>query len=179
MSASSTVHADSILIGSLYNSDIDILGDLCKSITIGGIPCKYTDSIEKDLWAKMLYNCLLNPLGAIFNVTYGELAESENTCLIMKSIAEEIFRVIAAAGYRTHWNDVNEYLQTFYARLLPATAKHEASMLQDIKTHRRTEIDAMNGEIVRIGKEYNLNVDVNRTIFNIIKFIESKYLIKT
>ena len=70
-----TVHADSIHIGSLFDGDLLCMEKLCELITKGDIPCEKTDSIEKDLWAKMLYNCALNPLGAILDVPYGVLAE--------------------------------------------------------------------------------------------------------
>ncbi len=169
-----TVHAQPIHIGSLYNNGPGNLLDLCDSINRGGIPCEWTGEIEKDLWAKMLYNCILNPLGAIFNVPYGELGRSEYSRSIMKKISEEIFCVIEKAGYETHWKSSDEYLETFYDKLLPPTAKHEASMLQDFKKKRRTEIDAMNGAAVRLGDELNIDVSTNRTILNIIKFLESQ-----
>jgi 2-dehydropantoate 2-reductase len=50
----------------------------------------------------MLYNCALNPLGAILDVPYGALAASDLTKVLMNGIIEEIFRVIAASSYRTH-----------------------------------------------------------------------------
>ncbi len=171
-----TVHADAIHLGSLYNTNVSALKDICILISKGGIPCELTDSIEKDLWAKMLYNCLLNPLGAILDVPYGKLGESENTREIMKSIAEEIFGVLEKAGYKTHWKTADGYLEAFYEKQLPPTAKHESSMLQDIKAMRRTEIDAMNGEIVRLGNMNGIDVKTNRIIYNIIKFIEGGYL---
>ena len=169
-----TVHADAVHLGSLYNGNVSVLKDLCVLISKGGIPCELTDSIEKDLWAKMLYNCLLNPLGAILNVPYGKLGESENSREIMKNTAEEIFEVIKKTGYRTHWDTSAGYLEAFYSMQLPPTARHESSMLQDIKAMRRTEIDSMNGEVVRLGNKSGVDVKTNRTIYNIIKFIETR-----
>lgn len=168
-----TVHADSIHIGSLYDNDIDKMKGLCGAISEGGIPCETTGTIEKDLWAKMLYNCTLNPLGAIFRIPYGILGESEYTRSIIKAIAEEIFNVLDKTGFKTHWNSAENYLEVFYEKLLPPTAKHEASMLQDIKGGRKTEIDALNGAVVKLGDKYNVNVSTNRAIMNIIKFIEN------
>lgn len=167
-----TVHADAIHLGSLYHDKTAHLQELCDSITRGGIPCEITDSVEKDLWAKMLYNCLLNPLGAIFKVPYGRLGESGYTRAIMKKIAEEIFAVMDKAGYETHWESADGYLETFYSNLLPPTSAHEASMLQDIRAGRRTEIDAMNGEVVRLGERHGVPAPVNRTIYSVIRFME-------
>ncbi|MHC4644927.1 MAG: ketopantoate reductase family protein [Planctomycetota bacterium] len=140
-----TVHADPIHLGSLFGSDSACMKRLCESITAGGIPCEVTEDIEKDLWAKMLYNCALNPLGAILEVPYGLLAEHESTRGIMRGVVEEIFEVMAAAGYKTHWRTALDFLEVFYAKLVPDTAEHKSSTLQDILAKKKTEIDALNG----------------------------------
>lgn len=171
-----TVHADSIHIGSIYNHNLEDIKCLCESISTGGIICELTRSIVKDLWSKMLYNCVLNPLGAIFQVPYGELGKSDYTRSIIDNIAKEVFNVMESAGYKTYWKSSEEYLNVFYHKFLPATAKHEASMLQDIKAKKKTEIDALNGTVVKLGEKYDIEVVNNRLIFNIIKFIENKYL---
>jgi 2-dehydropantoate 2-reductase len=167
-----TVHADDVRAGSLFDVPSDILLPLCESMTSGGLSCVTTDTVEKDLWAKMLYNCSLNPLGAMFNVKYGALAASSHTMDIMNSIIDEIFRVMHSAGYSTHWETPDEYRDLFYEKLVPATAEHQSSMLQDIRAGRRTEINAMNGAVVALADEHNLEVPVNRTITGMIHFIE-------
>ena len=58
-----TVHADAVHIGSLFGQPITAVSPLCEKITQGGIPCRTETAIEKDLWAKMLYNCALSPRG--------------------------------------------------------------------------------------------------------------------
>lgn len=167
-----TVHADTVKVGSLVTSNLSSLQLLCDSINDGGIPCEVSNSIEKDLWGKMLYNCALNPLGAIFNVPYGRLGESDHSRTIMKDIVKEVFLVMEKAGYSTHWNSPDEYLSTFYEKLLPPTAKHESSMLQDIRAGKGTEIDALNGAIVKLGEDMNIPLSINTVICHIIKFIE-------
>jgi 2-dehydropantoate 2-reductase len=169
-----TVHADSIHIGSLFDCDLSCLNDLAPSISKGGIPCEITDSIEKDLWAKMLYNCALNPLGAILDVPYGALAEHEYTRVIMNGIAEEVFEVMNAAGYQTHWTLAKEFLDVFYAKLVPDTAEHKSSTLQDILANKKTEIDALNGAVIKLAQEYNKNVPYNLVLYNMVKSIENR-----
>jgi 2-dehydropantoate 2-reductase len=169
-----TVHADSIHIGSLFDCDLSCLKDLALSITEGGIPCEITDSIEKDLWAKMLYNCALNPLGAILDVPYGVLAEQEYTRQIMNGIAEEVFEVMNAAGYQTHWTSAKDFLGVFYAKLVPDTAEHKSSTLQDILAKKRTEIDALSGAVIKLAQEYNKNVPYNLVVYNMVKSIENR-----
>jgi len=117
-----TVHADAIHIGSLFGSDLSCVKQLCDFIAQGGIPCQITETIEQDLWAKMLYNCTLNSLGAILDVPYGVLAEYEFTRSIMENIAEEAFKVMVLAGYETHWPGPKGFLKVFYERLVTETA---------------------------------------------------------
>ena len=167
-----TVHADSIHIGSLFNKDSSQLTDLCEAIAAGDIPCQTTNEIAKDLWAKMLYNCALNPLGAILDVPYGVLAENQTTRTIMNGIVDEIFNVMAEAGYKTHWPTSEDFLEVFYNKLVPDTAEHKSSTLQDIIAKKRTEIDALNGAVIRLAERYKVEVPYNLVIYNLIKFIE-------
>ena len=169
-----TVHADSIHIGNLFNEDLGCIEELCQSIDKGGIPCEATGDIEKDLWAKMLYNCALNPLGAILDVPYGVLAEHESSRIIMKGIIEEVFEVIKAAGYETHWQSPQDFLEVFYKKLVPDTARHKSSTLQDILAHKKTEIDALNGAVIKLAGKHDVHVPYNSAVYNIVKFIETK-----
>jgi len=169
-----TVHADSIHIGSLFGADISVMEGLCRAISEGGIPCQMTDAIEKDLWAKMLYNCALNPLGAILGVPYGALAEHAATKQLMDGIVEEVFEVMAAGGYATHWPQARDFLKVFYERLVPDTAEHESSMLQDLTAGKRTEIDALNGAVIRLADEHRVEVPYNSAVCRLIRFLESR-----
>jgi len=169
-----TVHADPVHIGNLFGKDSSPIKQLCESITMGDLPCEPADSIEKDLWAKMLYNCLLNPLSAILCVPYGKLAEHQFTRDVMKGITEEIFEVMAAAGYETHWKTPADFLGVFYDKLIPPTADHRSSMLQDILAGKKTEIDALNGAIIALGKKHAIDVSFNLIVYNLVKFIESE-----
>ena len=169
-----TVHADYIKIGSISGENRESIKELAELIDKGGIPCITTAEIVKDLWAKMLYNCALNPVGAIFGVNYGGLETSEYSREIMKNIVDEIFEVMRAKGYKTYWENSEEYLKTFYEKLLPPTRGHYSSTLQDIRAGKRTEIDALNGQVVNLGEEAGVNVKVNRTIVQMIKFMENK-----
>lgn len=169
-----TVHADPIHIGSLFAAPLSDIEPLCKSISAGGIPCEKTDAIDKDLWAKMLYNCALNPLSGILDVPYGKLAENEFTRSIMNGIIEEIFTVIAAASFRTHWQKAADFLEVFYKKLVPDTASHKSSTLQDLLAKKKTEIDALNGAVISLAKKHHIKTPCNSSVYNILKFIETK-----
>ena len=171
-----TVHADRILIGSPFQKNTGDLPGLCSAINKGGIPCSISADIEKDLWAKMLYNCALNPLGAIFDVPYGILGDCPLTRNLMEEIFREVFCVMKKAGFKTHWKAPKVYSKIFYAKLLPSTAKHRSSMLQDIQAKKTTEIEALNGLVIRLADKYKIPVPVNRAVYHAIKFIEEENL---
>lgn len=170
-----TVHASPILIGNLYGKEVESISILAKAINDGGIPCEVTEDIEKALWAKMLYNCTLNPLGAVLAVAYGKLTESESSIFIMNKIIEEIFAVMNVSGYKTYWKNEEEYKKVFYGELVPTTYKHRSSTLQDIERKIKTEIDTLNGSIVNLGSEHDVEVPYNTMIYNMIKALESYF----
>jgi len=169
-----TVHADDIRIGSLFRENVNDIEPLCQLIKKGGIPCEVTDHVGKDLWAKIIYNCALNPLGAILNVPYGVLGEFDSTRQVMKGIVEEIFRIFQVTGIGTHWPTAEEYLHIFYSQLLPPTASHESSMLQALRHHKRLEIDALNGAVIKLAGEHHIDIPYNRMVYHMIKFMEER-----
>ena len=169
-----TVHAQPVHLGSLFLEDSASLFELADALSKGGIPSGVTNDIGKDLWAKMLYNCPLNALGAVLQVPYGHLGENENSRTLMKQIVEETFQVMLGLGYESHWQSTDEYLKYFYAQLLPSTYEHESSMLQDIRAGRKTEIEALNGVIVREGHKLGIDVPFNATVRNQILFLQNK-----
>src|SRR4029077_16572293 len=110
------------------------------ALAAAGIPAEPTEDLTAELWAKVLYNAALNPLGALLGVPYGRLAVHPDTRAIMDTVIEEGFAVARAEGVALRWPDAAAYRGTFYDRLVPATAEHRSSMLQDIERGRPTEI---------------------------------------
>ena len=169
-----TVHSAPIHVGQMEGHPADALAFLCDAITEGGIECRLTDTIGHDVWAKLLYNALLNPLGAIFNVPYGRLVETESSREIMARLGAEIFEIMDRLEARTHWKTIDEYRDAFYSAIVPPTYDHESSMLQDIRARRRTEIDAINGAVVRLAEKLGIEVPFNRMLVLQIKYLEWK-----
>ena len=171
-----TVHADSVRMGSLFGGNISLLKPLADAVSKGDLPCRVVKNIEKDLWAKMLYNCALNPLGAIFDCPYGILGESPYTRNLMNEIMREVFCVMKKTGYKTHWSTAKGYMKAFYSKFLPSTYQHHSSTLQDIKAKRKTEIDSLNGMAIRLAEGLKIPIPVNRMVYQMIKLIEQKNL---
>lgn len=169
-----TVHADAIHIGSLFGQPPGPVEPLCRAINDGGIPCLAWDEIAKDLWAKMLYNCALNPLGAILNVPYGKLADSPYSRQLMDQVIAEVYRVMNTAGYATYWPTADEYRDIFYKTLVPPTAEHKSSTLQDLQAEKKTEIEALTGQILALADKSGVGVPCNTMLYRLIRFIEQR-----
>ncbi|HBF37811.1 MAG TPA: 2-dehydropantoate 2-reductase, partial [Firmicutes bacterium] len=170
-----TVFSSPITIGSLFDGDLQHLNPLVKALENGDLPARVSQTIEKILWAKMLYNCALNPLSALLKVNYGGLGKSPDAVFIMNHLIEEIFRVMKAAGFSTLWNDAAAYKKQFYEKILPPTYEHRSSTLQDMERRIKTEIDSLNGVIVDLGEEYHVDVPYNTMILRMIKTMQSLY----
>jgi 2-dehydropantoate 2-reductase len=167
-----TVHTAPILLGSLHGDAAFVLEPLAKAIRDSGIPSEISGELEEALWAKMLYNTTLNPLGAILNMSYGQLCSSQHLIGIMNRMIEETFAVIEAAGYRTFWKNAEEYKDVLYNKLIPDTFAHRSSTLQDIEKGQLTEIGTLNGCIIRIGEEVNVPTPTHQMIVELIRGIE-------
>ncbi len=169
-----TVHADRIHLGSLFHENITSLNPLCRVINKGGLPCAVVKDIEKDLWEKLIYNCALNPLGAVLGLSYGALAENKKTRIVMEKIIKEIYQVMKAANFRTHHPTAEDYMKIFYKKLLPATAHHRSSTLQALKSGKKVEIDALTGVVIKLAKQHQIPVPENLKIYQRIKKIEQQ-----
>ena len=169
-----TVIADDVRIGQPDNVvDPGSVRAIAAAINNAGIPTSYAGNVAAILWDKILYNAALNPLGAVLECTYGQLAENAGTRQLMDRIIDEIFLVAQTHGMPLNWKSPAEYRQHFYRALVPPTAKHFPSMYYDVKAGKRLEIDALNGAIVKLAHEKGIPVPVNETITLLIKAKET------
>jgi 2-dehydropantoate 2-reductase len=167
-----TVYADPVLIGSPDPTDATrqaAAAAWAAALAAAGIPAEATDALVAELWAKVLYNSALNPLGALLGVPYGELALHPDTRAIMDTVIEEALAVARAEGVMLPWPDAAAYRDVFYGRLVPSTSEHRSSMLQDIERGRPTEIDAINGEIAARGARRGFPAPVNATLTRLVR----------
>jgi 2-dehydropantoate 2-reductase len=144
-----------------------------ETIDRAGVAAVYTDHLPELLWAKIFYNGALNPLGALLRVHYGALCEYPESRALMDAVIAEAFAVARAEGVALPWLTAADYLEEFYGRLVPSTYHHRASMLQDIERGRRTEVDAINGEVTRRGRRYGIPTPVNEALLRLIRVIEA------
>ncbi len=166
-----TVTADDVHIGGPDEGMIPESAEtIAAAINDSGLPCRATPTIQRDLFAKLLYNCALNPLGAALGVHYGALGDDPQARSVMDSVIGEVFAVIEAMGGRTHWQNAVEYRDFFYEKQIPATYDHRSSMLQDIEKGKRTEVEALTGYVGAEGGKRSVPTPVCDTLSAIIRF---------
>jgi 2-dehydropantoate 2-reductase len=166
-----TVQAAPIIIGPLEVSDcvmMEAIHSWARLFQAARIPCETTTRILSHLWAKVFYNAPLNALGALLRVHYGALGDDAPLRTLMDRIIDEAFIVARTMGIELLWKTANEYQRLFYGHLLPSTYNHESSMLQDLQRGRRTEIDAINGQIWRCGETMVVPTPFNEIMTRLI-----------
>ena len=170
-----TVHTAPLLFGSLYGRDKAAVQPLADAVNASGIESATTDQLSEALWAKMLYNTTLNPLGAVLNVNYGKLGESEGSRAIMNRLIDETYSVMDAYGYKSFEPTPEAYKASFYGKLLPDTYGHRSSTLQDLEKKVHTEINTLNGCIVRMAEAKGIEVPTHRMLCELITTIEDQF----
>lgn len=142
--------------------------DIARAMDDAGLPTVYTDSIATVLWGKVAYNCALNPLSALLDVTYGALLDTEHTREILREVVREIYAVAAAMNVPLQPDNADDYITLLFERLIPPTAAHYASMREDFRHRRRTEIDALNGAICRYAAQYGVPCPTNTLLTRLV-----------
>jgi 2-dehydropantoate 2-reductase len=166
-----TVQAAPIIFGPLEVSDCVMMERIhawARAFNAARIPCETTTHVLSYLWAKVFYNAPLNALGALLDVHYGVLADEPELTRIMDRVIDEAFQVAAKQNIDCLWENADEYREYFYGHLVPSTYDHRSSMLQDLQRGRRTEIDAINGQIWRYGKELQVPTPFNEIMTRLI-----------
>ena len=87
----------------------------------------------------------------------------------MEDTVRELFIVIKKKNVSVDWKEADEYIKELFEHLIPVTCDHFSSMLQDIRTGKRTEIDALNGKVVTMAEEIGIDLPVNRVITSLVK----------
>lgn len=174
-----TVYGGEVLVGHHLGKEaphhaLEKVKKAAELLNSSGIPSQYVEDLKPYLWEKMLYNCALNPLSALFDVPYGVLYENEETRKIMEEVVSEIFEVALSEGVEMRWKNPMDYFEYFGKHLIPPTASHMASMREDLRRGSKTEIEFMNGYIVRMGNKRGIPVPVNTMLTLMIRFFEKR-----
>ncbi|MFT4225784.1 ketopantoate reductase family protein, partial [Micropruina sp.] len=134
-----------------------------------GLPTSVSDDMASTRWEKLLINVATGAIAALTGLTYGQLSGQPLLLATASDAVAEAMAVAAAAGVRLSTTDLDQVWGQATAGL-PASFK--TSMLQSLESGRPTEIDVINGAVVRIGKRYGVPTPVNNTLVALVKGLE-------
>jgi 2-dehydropantoate 2-reductase len=153
---------------SASGQDLPILHKIAALMDKGGITARLEPDIDVAIWEKATFNCALNPICALTGGTPGSFGASEAGRRLAASVAQEAIAVATADGVNASLDKVTAMMEHAFAHHL----HHEPSMLQDRMAGRRTEIDALNGAVVRIGDRLGVPTPANRIVTDLIRLTE-------
>lgn len=135
-----------------------------------------SDQMEVFLWRKLAGNCFCNPLTALWQVTNGELMQHhEDAPRIRKQLISEISSVARAMNPTWHADAVSEVvLDSFVEQVIQDNLQNRSSMHYDVQRGRRTEVDSLNGYIVRKGEETGIDTPANQELLSRVREITSQ-----
>jgi len=142
---------------------------LAELFSAAGIPARLSDDVTGALWAKLVLNCAFNALSAAVRMPYGRLFESPGVPPLMRIVVDECLAVARADGVTVPgdvWAEVERI-----ARTMPAQF---SSTAQDLARGKPSEIDHLNGFILRRAEARALAVPANRALHTIVKLLEQR-----
>jgi 2-dehydropantoate 2-reductase len=162
------------VIGSLDGKLTAPLREIRQLFNDVGIPARLSRDIKGALWSKLIINVGINALTAITRLRNGKLLEFEGTQVIMRQAVSEATRVAKRKRIKLQFDDPLTKVEA----VCSATANNISSMLADVLKKKRTEIDFINGVIVRQGQALGIPVVTNALLVGLVKTIESSYSLR-
>jgi 2-dehydropantoate 2-reductase len=144
---------------------------IAQAFTQCGLGGVVSDRIKHEMWQKLIVNCVINPINAITRTEVGAIADP-GLIPIKRLIVDECIAVAHADGLDFD-GDIVAAIDKRYG-----PSKNLSSMQQDLRKGRRTEIDFLNGAVVRLGEKYGIACPVNQALTAIIKALESQLIAK-
>jgi len=149
--------------------EVERLADAC---TRAGMPTTAVRDARGPQWRKVIFNAATNPVGAITRLTHGRVCEDPELRRFVSGLVDEGKAVAAAQGIEL---DADPEDLIDHAARPEVAYDHKASMLQDVEARRPTEIDYLNGGIVRFGREQGVATPLNRAIWSLVKGLEQSW----
>ncbi len=149
--------------------EVERLADAC---TRAGMPTKAVADARGPQWRKVIFNASTNPVGALTGLAHGRVCEDPALRAFVSGLVDEGKAVAAAQGIALD-ADPEELID--YAARPDVAYDHKASMLQDVEARRETEIDYLNGGIVRFGRPHGVATPLNEAIWALVKGLERSW----
>jgi len=124
-------------------------------------------------WRKVIFNASTNPVGALTGLSHGRVCERAELRRLVSGLVDEGKAVAAAQGIEL---DADPEALIDHAARPEVAYDHKASMLQDVEARRLTEVDYLNGGIVRFGREHGVQTPLNEAVVALIKGVEAAWM---
>jgi 2-dehydropantoate 2-reductase len=147
-----------------------LLADLAAWLNGAKVPTRVSDNIEGELWWKLTLNCAYNAVSALGHSRYGAMMAMPQIRQVVSDAVREIVALAEAKGVRIAMPDPVEAVLRF-GDLMPLT---RSSTAQDMERGRPTEIEYLNGYVVRACDALGLPAPVNRTLYALVKLREQQ-----
>ena len=157
------------LVGS-FSDGGDGATRLAEALESGGLATSVASPVRPEIWKKLILNAATLPASALTGMTAGALGTSQDMLDLVSETTREAVAVARALGYEI---DFDERIGTILG-LVEKAGPTKASMLQDVEAGRRTEIDVINGAVVRAADEVGVAVPINRALMQLIKGWETQ-----
>lgn len=156
------------IIGELDGRRSSRLERIAEALREAGLETELSDNVLGLVWDKLMVNVGINALTGITKLHNGELLDYPEIEELLEAAVREAYAVAKAGGVRLSYDDPVGHAKD----VCRATAANKSSMLQDILNKKQTEIDMINGAIVREGAEAGIPAPVNLALTNLIKFMQ-------
>jgi 2-dehydropantoate 2-reductase len=148
-----------------------ILQNLAATMNRAGLQAHVVDDIESILWSKLVVNVGINALTAILGVPNGELLKTPTCQNIMDRAVAEAVQVASGCGIKLQLPEEIERVRA----VCNSTAVNISSMLQDVQRQKKTEIDQINGAVVRMAASLGMASPVNEVLTALVRGLEAGY----
>jgi 2-dehydropantoate 2-reductase len=143
--------------------------DVARALIAAGVPTDISDNVRGALWAKLILNRAYNALSAITQLPYGRLVKGEGITAVMRDLVDECVAVAKADDVKIPGN-----VDAAVRKIAETVPGQYSSTAQDLARGKRSEIDHLNGLILRRGEVLGVATPANRLLHAIVKLIESK-----
>ena len=153
-------------------ASFDEVERLAEACTRAGLSTEAVADARGPQWRKLIFNAATNPVGALTGLTHGRVCEDPALRRLVSGLVDE-GKEVAAAQQIVLDADPEELID--HAAKPEVAYDHKASMLQDVEARRETEIDYLNGGIVRFGREHGVPTPLNEAILALVKGLEKSW----
>ena len=144
-------------------------GALAQAFIAAGVPAEISANVRGALWAKLILNCAYNAVSAITQLPYGQTVPGEGIQDLMRDVVAECLAVAKAEGVQVP-GDVDAAIR----KIADTMRGQYSSTAQDLARGKRTEIDHLNGLIVKRGMALEVATPANRVLWALVKLLEGK-----